>query len=103
MSQAEIKQVDQQTLAVIGDLVLENAPAMKAKGEQLLSSMDSNVIIDLAGVAQSGSAGVSVLLCWMRAAKSNKKELRFRNMPEKMFDIARVSSLDEFLPLLGAD
>lgn len=99
MSQAELKQIDQQTLAVIGDLVLENAPVMKLKGEQLLSAMGGKVIIDLAGVVQSGSAGVSVLLCWMRAAKSNNKELRFRNMPEKMFDIARVSSLDEFLPL----
>lgn len=55
--------------------------------------------IDLSGVERSDSAGLALLVEWMREAARCGAELRFVNMPAQMLAIARVSSLDRILPL----
>lgn len=99
MAEFRIRKVDDQTLAVSGVVDVNNAMALKVEGEAMLKSMGERFVIDMADVEQSSSVGVSLMLCWMRAAREAQKELTFRNMPSKMFDVARVSGLDEVLPL----
>ncbi|MDX1693643.1 MAG: STAS domain-containing protein, partial [Ketobacteraceae bacterium] len=69
-------------------------------GEKLLESLQSGITVDLEEVEQSSSVGVSVMLCWLRSARAADKDIRFRAMPAKMFDVARVSGLDDVLPLI---
>lgn len=57
------------------------------------------VRIDLGGVERSDSAGLALLVEWMREAARRGAELRFVNMPAQMLAIARVSGLDHILPL----
>lgn len=99
MSHAQIKQVDERTAAVTGVIEVDNAMSLKAQGEALIKTLGSAIQIDLEGVEHSGSVGVSILLAWMREAKAQGKDIVFKNMPAKMFDIARVSGLDEVFPL----
>jgi phospholipid transport system transporter-binding protein len=55
--------------------------------------------IDLAGVVHSDSAGLALLIDWMRSAKQMNKNIVFHNIPAQMLAMAHASGLDELLPL----
>lgn len=54
--------------------------------------------LDLAGVTHSSSAGLALLLDWLRVAGGAGKNLQIENMPAYMVALARISGLDAFLP-----
>lgn len=84
-------------MAVEGDMLVTNAVDLRHQGEALLASLVSPVTVDLAQVTAVSSAGVSVLLSWMRKAEALGKQLVVANIPEKMRDVCRVSGLDTLL------
>ncbi len=84
-------------MAVEGDMLVADALALRAQGEALLAELTSPVTVDLAGTRNVGSVGVSVLMCWMRKAEALGKRVVVVNMPDKMRDVSRVSSLDGLL------
>ncbi|OUR73460.1 sulfate transporter [Methylophaga sp. 41_12_T18] len=55
--------------------------------------------IDLAAVSRSDSAGLALLIDWMRTAQAANKSIVFQNIPSQMLAIASASGLDELLPL----
>lgn len=55
--------------------------------------------IDLSGIEHSGSAGLALLIEWMKVARERDIVLHYVNMPSQMLAIARVSGLDAVLPL----
>ncbi len=55
--------------------------------------------IDLAGVTHSDSAGVALLVEWLRLARQSGQTVRFVNIPPQMLAIIRVTGLDGLLPL----
>lgn len=97
----EIEKQDAEHLKVSGTIDVDNAVDLKAEGEALLKSCGDMVHVDLSGVKQSSSVGVSLLLCWARAAKLLGKDIQYHHMPGKMFDVARVSGLDDVLPIVS--
>ena len=99
MSTATIVEVNSDRVALSGAIDVDNAMDLKAQGEALIRNSGASIEFDLSGVLHSGSVGVTVLLAWMRAASAADKQIVFLNMPGKMFDIARVSGLDDVLPL----
>lgn len=59
----------------------------------------TEVTIDLSQVQKTDSAGLALLLAWMRRSKTQEVKLTFINLPEKMKDLGRVSGLDQILSL----
>jgi phospholipid transport system transporter-binding protein len=55
--------------------------------------------IDLKAVKCSTSAGVALLVEWLREARTRGQELHFVNIPPQMFAIIRVADLEDLLPL----
>jgi len=55
--------------------------------------------IDLAGVTRSDSAGLALLVEWMRIASATSRPISFRNVPDQMMAIAGTSGLDKLLPI----
>jgi len=55
--------------------------------------------IDLANVTRSDSAGLALLVDWLRYAKNANKSLVFHNIPTQMLAIANASGLDKLLPV----
>lgn len=95
---AQITRVDAGRMQLCGVLDLASVPALL----QDIDGLDyetSSVIVDLKTVEHADSAGVALLLAWMRHARHAEREIRFLNMPTQMLNIARVSGLDEVLPL----
>ncbi len=97
---ATLKSLSASAWSLSGEVTTLNAVALRQEGERLLSAAETQVVVDLAGISRSTSAAISVLLCWMREGERLNKKLQFANMPDKMFDVARVSGLDAVLPCI---
>ena len=81
-----------------GTLNFETVPVIWRHGLDLFSQAPS-LLLDLSGVKHSDSAGVALLIEWMRFARSQNKPISYINMPTQMLAIVRASSLDTILPL----
>ena len=96
--QADIQQGNNGRLAISGDLNFDSVADLWRNCHDRLA--DPEVLdIDLGGVQRSDSAGVALLVACLRQANQSGKKIRFFNMPAQMLALARVSSLDQVLPL----
>lgn len=95
---ATLKSIGASAWTLSGEVTTDDAMSVRREGERLLKDAATLVTVDLSGITRSTSAAISVLLCWMREAERLDKKMQFANMPDKMFDVARVSGLDAVLP-----
>jgi len=98
MSGAAIRRGADDRLVVEGELDFTTVVALLGDAQPLFDA-GSEVRIDLQGITRSDSAGLALLIEWMRTAQRLGKAIKFLNIPPQMLDIARVSSLDQVLPL----
>ena len=56
------------------------------------------VVVDLQEVTRADSAGLALLIEWMRQARHGGGYVAFRNVPEQILHIAEASGLDKLLP-----
>lgn len=92
---------DGDTLRVAGRLDADSVLALHREGCNWLAGVaPASCRIDLGGVGYSSSAGVALLLDWLRAAAAAGKQLAFTNLPAQMGSIVRISGLET---LLAAD
>jgi phospholipid transport system transporter-binding protein len=54
---------------------------------------------DLSGVARADSAGVGLLIEWLRLARAAGRRLRFAHLPESLRAMMRVGGVDGMLPI----
>ena len=65
-----------------------------------LFSSAAPLVVDLSGVERTDSAGLALLVEWMKMARRTGKGLTFCNMPEQMLEIARTCGLVDVLPIV---
>ncbi|MFZ1494144.1 MAG: STAS domain-containing protein [Candidatus Competibacter denitrificans] len=91
---------DGTTLRIVGELDFDSvADLWVATGSLFEIEVEPVVQIDLSGVRRSNSAGVALLVEWLRQAQSRQSELIFSNMPAQMRAIVRVVDLETVLPV----
>jgi phospholipid transport system transporter-binding protein len=83
---------------VTGEMTLESAKIALTESKGVFDAVN-DIEIDLQHVTQADSAGLALLVDWMRAAKKAKKSIAFKHLPQQMDAIAKASGLDELLPL----
>jgi phospholipid transport system transporter-binding protein len=54
-------------------------------------------VIDLAGVKDSDSSGLALLIEWLSIARAERKSLRYENIPVQLHQLARLSDVEELL------
>ena len=90
---------DAAALYVTGELNFATVPALLEQGNALLAARaGARVSLDLRAVTRGDSAGLALLIEWMRTARRHGSAIEFRNIPPQMLAIARVSGLDGVLP-----
>lgn len=87
-----------QCLRVSGDLTIDEVPDYLKQSEALFSELAA-LRIDLSAVSRSDSAGLALLIRWMREARAIDKNIVFEHMPAQMLAMAAASGLDTILPL----
>lgn len=98
MNEAVIQRAPDGRLLVSGELDFTTVTRLNGEALKLLEESDT-IRVDLHGIVRSDSAGLALLVEWMRAARRLDKPIQFLNIPQQMLAIARVSGLDEVLPL----
>jgi len=81
-----------------GVLSFQTVPVIWRQGMDIFRTSPS-LVLDLQNVSRSDSAGLALLIEWMRFARSQNKPISYINMPTQMLAIARACSLDNILPL----
>jgi phospholipid transport system transporter-binding protein len=81
-----------------GELGFKSVAGVLAKAKDLFAG-DGNTEIDLKGVTRADSAGLALLVEWLREAERAGKSISFVNVPVQLLSIARISGLDEILSL----
>lgn len=99
MSEARIERTGEGELRLIGVLDYSSGPALREAGRALIADSRSALMLDCSAVERSSSVGLSLLLAFMRDARTSGVDLRITALPEDMEKIAKVSGLLDILPL----
>lgn len=92
LSEANVYQVK-------GQIDFDNVKNVWQQGKEILSKSPAAVTFDFAEVNKSNSAGLLLLIGWLRDALQLNKQVQFRNVPQPLLRAARVSDLQTILPL----
>jgi phospholipid transport system transporter-binding protein len=79
-----------------GVLDFDTVPALLRQGFGWMRQQ-SPVSVDLALVQHSNSAGIGLLLEWLRQASKNNIGIRFVNIPAGLQAVARICGVDDWL------
>jgi len=55
------------------------------------------LVIDCKGITASDSAGLTVLIDWLAAARAQQRSLRFTHLPPGLLAVGRISEVEELL------
>lgn len=83
---------------LLGELSFATVTAVRRFGLETFEAAAA-IRLDLSGVTRSDSAGLALLIEWLRFGRQHDKPVSYLNMPPQMLAIARASSLDQILPL----
>lgn len=79
-------------------MTFATAPRLHAAGlAALRADPQPRIELDCSAVSEADSAGLAVLVGWLAWAREAGCELRLRNLPPKLLEIARISELDPLL------
>ncbi len=97
MSGAALRPGGDGIFVVSGPLTFDSAPGLWRESSGLLDGA-REVVLDLNDVTRTDSAGLALLLAWMREARRRGVDIRFRHIPEQLMAIARTCNLQDLLP-----
>ena len=80
-------------LSVTGDITSDNVLAIRGEGERLIAGNNQEVVVDLSGLGAAHSVVLSLLLCWMRLARSRGQRLSFEGVDGQLGSLAALSGL----------
>lgn len=61
-----------------------------------------NLEVDLSGVPEGDSAGLALLIEWIRLARKQNQQIRYKNMPRQIAALAAISEVDQLLMQNGS-
>lgn len=88
--------IDQGTghFVVDGDLTFSTIDKRTVKSFSFLNS-SKEITIDLSRVSCTDSAGLALMIEWIKYTRHNKAHIAFKNIPEQLLTLAKLSGLDK--------
>ena len=83
---------------ISGELTFATVPRLVQSAGMEFGSGQERLQIDLGGVSHADSAGLALLISWLRQARRQEIRILFCRVPEQLLKIARVSGLETVLP-----
>jgi len=82
--------------AVSGVLGFDSVTELLQQSKTLFT--DANAVnIDLSAVTHADSAGLALLLDWLRYGKQHNKTVRYQNLPAQLRSLAAISEVETLL------
>ncbi|WP_129642882.1 STAS domain-containing protein [Peristeroidobacter agariperforans] len=82
---------------VYGALDADTATDLLKRSEAAFKDAGSSLDIDLANVPEGDSAGLALLIEWLRLAKHRRQTIHLKNVPPQIAALARISEVDNLL------
>ncbi len=95
----QIQQADDGVYRLVGQLDFNTVPELWQSSEVMFAPQSKRVVVDLLEVSRADSAGLALLVGWIRRARARGVETEFRNIPDQLLAIARVSGVEDMLPI----
>jgi phospholipid transport system transporter-binding protein len=54
----------------------------------------SELVIDFTDINNSDSAGLALIIEWLKMSKEAQKKIRFKNIPQQLLTLAKLSGFD---------
>jgi len=100
ISAAQLEKISPGHYILKGQLSFKSVPEFWTKNREVFFADKSDSLdIDLSQLGRSDSSGLALLVEWYREAEMQNKKITFFNLPSQMYDIARISGLNDVLPL----
>jgi len=80
-----------------GELSFASALAALEKTADIFRSPTARMVFDLALVTKADSAGLALLLEWLRLARLAGAQLHYVNLPGQLLAMAHVAGVDDIL------
>ncbi len=96
MSEARIEALGEGHFKVTGPLSFETVKQLLIQSTAQFGA-SPQLDVDLSGVTQSDSAGLALVVEWMRQARAHAQKIRFKSIPSQLLALAQISDLDELL------
>ena len=96
MPQATLTRSGDGQFAVSGNLNFATVPELLSQSETLFPAA-SAINIDLSAVLHADSAGLALLLEWLRSGKHDGKTVHYRNVPAQLRSLAAISEVESLL------
>jgi len=81
-----------------GHLGFDSAAHALTESHKLFAE-HKKIQVDLAGVDSTDSAGLALLVEWTGWARREKRKLTFTHVPKQAMALAKISEVDELLPV----
>jgi phospholipid transport system transporter-binding protein len=88
-----ISEVDDGRFVVKGNLTFASIDKDILKSFSFLKG-EKNIILDLSQVHTTDSAGLALMIEWLKYCKKNTMELHFENIPLQLLALAKLSGFD---------
>ncbi len=98
MSKAAITR-ENDRFKVSGELTFATVTELLEQSRGLFAQAGESLEVELEAVERADSAGLALLIEWMRLANAQGKTIHFSSLPEQMKAIAVASDLDTILPV----
>ena len=81
-----------------GIIDFDSVPQLLHESQTLFFN-NHDVTVNLRGVEQSNSAGLALIIHWLRLAREKKLRIQFKNIPSQLQEIAKISGIESlFVP-----
>ncbi|NJA06475.1 STAS domain-containing protein [Methylococcaceae bacterium WWC4] len=77
-----------------GNLTFASIDKQTLKSFRFMKGIDS-MCIDLSRVKATDSAGLALMIEWVRLSRMNRAQLRFENIPDQLLALANLSGFNE--------
>ena len=100
MNQPCLEKINDQQYALSGELTMHNVSQVSLDTASVITAMNGEVTINLSKIVRADSAGLALLIDWLRIARRRNFTLRFEQLPEQLMQIARLCELHSVLPII---
>jgi phospholipid transport system transporter-binding protein len=98
VSSANLEALGGERYRVSGVLDARTAPLLLEQSDERFSSAQgASIHVDFDQVTDSDSAGLALLLEWLRIARQRQQTLHFANLPAQLAALARISEVEELV------
>ena len=94
MSQLNIIKESTGHFVIDGDLTFATIDKQTFKSFSFLKAA-KEITIDLSRVSSTDSAGLALMIEWIKYSRQNRTQIAFKNIPEQLLNLAKLSGFDQ--------